>query len=89
MEEASSNNVDGGGDVRSVELQATPVMPFSKPYPTNPSNSKAIGFALGAPEMELRVSMEMHVAELSQVSIHCVCARAFIWHRVLPFHGES
>jgi hypothetical protein len=49
MEEASSNNVDGGGDVRSVELQATPVMPFSKPYPTNPSNSKAIGFALGAP----------------------------------------
>jgi hypothetical protein len=28
--------------------------------------------------MELRVSMEMHVAELSQVSIHCVCARAYL-----------
>jgi hypothetical protein len=36
-------------------------------------------------EMELRVSMEMHVAELSQVSIHCVCARLF-GHRVLPFN---
>jgi hypothetical protein len=29
-------------------------------------------------EMELRVSMEMHVAELSQVSIHCVCVRAYL-----------
>jgi hypothetical protein len=28
-------------------------------------------------EMELRVSMEMHVAELSQVSIHCVCVHLF------------
>jgi hypothetical protein len=28
-------------------------------------------------EIELRVSLEMHVAELSQVSIHCVCARLF------------
>jgi hypothetical protein len=28
-------------------------------------------------EMELRVSIEMHVAELSQVSIHCVCV--LIW----------
>jgi hypothetical protein len=40
-------------------------------------------------EMELRVSMEMHVAELSQVSIHCVCVCALIWHRVLPFHGVN
>jgi hypothetical protein len=28
--------------------------------------------------MALRVSMEMHVAELSHVSIHCVCARAYL-----------
>jgi hypothetical protein len=39
-------------------------------------------------EMELRVSMEMHVAELNQVSIHCVCARLF-GHHVLPFHGVN
>ena len=39
-------------------------------------------------EMELRVSMEMHVAELSQVSIHCVCVRLF-GHRVLPFNGVN
>jgi hypothetical protein len=32
--------------------------------------------------------MEMHVAELSQVSIHCVCARLF-GHLVLPFNGVN
>ncbi|PWZ06224.1 Phosphoribosylformylglycinamidine cyclo-ligase, chloroplastic [Zea mays] len=42
MEEASSNSVDGGGDVWSMELQATPLMSFPKPYPTNPSSSKAM-----------------------------------------------
>ncbi|KAL5674890.1 hypothetical protein ACJX0J_011021, partial [Zea mays] len=29
-------------------------------------------------EMKLRVSMEMHVAELSQVSIHYVCVHAYL-----------